>query len=92
MRNLITLSVLAAFLITLCPELAHAERENPLSGQPAVRHRLLLIKNRLEITPAFEATINSDYKHTVGVGLKTEYHLSDRFAVGGVGFFGIKRF
>jgi outer membrane beta-barrel protein len=75
-------------LATLGPDVALADRKNPLDGQPAVRHRKLLVKNRFEVTPAFESTINADYKHTVGGGLKLEFHLSDMLSFGGVGFFG----
>jgi outer membrane beta-barrel protein len=66
---------------------ALAQRSSPLEGQPAVRHRLLLVKKRLEIAPAFESSINADYKHTLGGGLKLEYHLSDMLSFGAVGFF-----
>lgn len=59
-----------------------------LAKQPAVRHRLLLVKGRFEVTPAFEATINADYKHTVGGGLKLEYHPSDMLSFGVVGVAG----
>ena len=63
-------------------------RRSPLEGQPAVRHRLLLVKNRFEITPSFESTINADFRHIVGGGLKIEYHLSDMLSFGAVGIFG----
>lgn len=65
-----------------------AQRKNPLEGQPAVRHRLLLVKKRFEITPAFESSVNADFKHTLSGGLKLEYHMSDMLSIGGVGFFG----
>lgn len=65
--------------------LAHAERANPLDGQPAVRQRLLLLKKRLEVAPQFETTINADFRHIVGGGLKVEYHLSDMLSFGGLG-------
>jgi len=70
------------------PATARAERKNPLTDAPAVRHRLLLVKQRFEFTPAFESTINADYKHTVGGGAKLEFHLSDMWSFGAVGFFG----
>lgn len=59
-----------------------------LEEQPAVRHRLLLVKGRFELAPAFESTINADYKHTLAGGLKAEYHLTDMLSFGAVGFFG----
>ncbi len=68
---------------------AHAQRRrSALEGQPAVRHRLLLVKNRFELTPSFESTINADFRHVVGAGLKLEYHLSDMLSFGVVGFYG----
>jgi outer membrane beta-barrel protein len=59
-----------------------------LAEQPAVRHRLLLVKGRFELTPAFEANVNADYKYTMSGGLRAEYHLSDMLSVGGIGFYG----
>lgn len=63
-------------------------RRSPLEGQPAVRHRLLLVKGRFEITPSFESTINADFRHIVGGGVKLEYHLTDMLSFGAVGIFG----
>jgi outer membrane beta-barrel protein len=85
------LTVLAATSIALSlPALneARAERKNPLTDAPAVRHRLLLVKKRFEIAPAFESTINADYMHTISGGLKMEYHFSDMWSFGVVGFYG----
>jgi outer membrane beta-barrel protein len=70
------------------PGSARAERKNPLADAPAVRHRLLLVNKRFEVTPAFESSVNADYKHTVGGGLKLEYHFSDMLSFGAVGFYG----
>ncbi len=63
-------------------------RSSPLDGQPAVRNRLLLVKRRLEASLAFEGSVNADYKHTLAAGLKLEYHFTDMFSFGAVGFFG----
>jgi outer membrane beta-barrel protein len=60
-----------------------------LAEQPAVRHRLLLVKGRFELTPAFEANVNADYKYTLSGGLRAEYHLSDMLSVGAIGFYGV---
>lgn len=54
---------------------------------PAVRHRKLLVKKRFELTPLFESTINADFRHIVGGGLKTEYHLTDKLSFGALGVF-----
>jgi outer membrane beta-barrel protein len=51
----------------------------------AVRHRRLLVKNRLELAPLFESTINADFRHIIGGGAKLEYHLTDKWSVGVVG-------
>jgi outer membrane beta-barrel protein len=68
---------------------ARAERRrNSLDDQPAVRHRVLLVKNRFELAPAFESSINADFKHTFAGGVKLEYHVSDMWSIGAAGFFG----
>jgi len=63
---------------------AAERRTNDLAKQVAVRHRRLLVKNRLELAPLFESTINADFKHIVGGGAKLEYHFSDMLSIGGV--------
>ncbi|WP_428267099.1 outer membrane beta-barrel domain-containing protein [Haliangium sp.] len=74
------------------PEAGGSESERnvatSLDEQPAVRHRLLLVKGRFELTPAFESTVNADYRYTLSGGLRAEYHFSDMFSAGAVGFFG----
>jgi outer membrane beta-barrel protein len=72
---------------------AHAEpatvqtkrRLNDLRNQPAVRHRKLLVSHRFEATPLFESSIDADFQHNVGGGLKLEYHLGDKFSIGALG-------
>jgi outer membrane beta-barrel protein len=77
-----------AALSLLVPSMAVADspsnRRGYLEEQPAVRHRLLLVAKRLEATPFFESTINADFRHFIGGGLKLEYHLSDMFSIGGL--------
>ena len=71
----------------LVPAVASAQpsnKRNYLDDQPAVRHRLLLVAKRLEATPMFESTINADFRHFIGGGLKLEYHLGDMFSIGGI--------
>lgn len=63
-------------------------RLNSLHTDVAVRHRRLLVKNRFEFTPLFESTINADFQHTVGGGLKLEYHISDMLSIGVIGVYG----
>ena len=83
-----TLVLLGLGASLVLPGVAEAQRrKSPLEDQPAVRHRLLLVKNRFEITPSFESTINADFRHIVGGGVKLEYHLSDMLSFGAVGIF-----
>jgi outer membrane beta-barrel protein len=67
------------------PHQAEQRRRNDLAQQPAVRQRLLLVAKRFEATPLFESTVNADFRHFVGVGLKLEYHLSDKLSFGVLG-------
>ncbi len=69
------------------PRRAEERRRNDLNSQPAVRNRLLLVAKRFEVTPLFESTVNADFRHFVGGGLKLEYHLSDMWSVGALGVF-----
>jgi len=90
MKKSIVIVLLGAFaLLALGAGDASAQerRRNPLDGQPAVRNRLLLVKNRAELTPLFESTINADFRHIVGGGLKLEYHLTDMLSFGAIGVF-----
>ena len=80
--RLLPLLVLLA-LPTLLPETAaHADRRNPLEGQPAVRRRFLMRKLRFEVTPQFVTSINQDYKHAFGPGINLAFHLTDWLAIG----------
>lgn len=62
-------------------------RKNDLPEAPAVRHRRLLVSGRFEATPLFESTINAEFQHIIGGGLKLEYHLGDMLSIGGIGVF-----
>jgi hypothetical protein len=68
--------------------MAHAGK-GPLEGQPAVRRRQELRKGRLELGLASETSVAAQYKHTVGVGPRLEYHLSDMLSVGAVAIYGL---
>lgn len=97
-RSIAVLPRLIAILIgvALCvPATGNAQQEEDeentatsLAKQPAVRHRLLLVNKRFEVSPLFESTVNADYRHTLSGGLKLEYHISDMFSFGVVGAFG----
>lgn len=64
---------------------AEGRRLNGLRDDVAVRHRRLLVKNRFEVAPLFESTINAEFQHIVGGGLKLEYHLGDMLSIGAIG-------
>ncbi len=81
-------AIMAASVAFASPGVAQAERKGVLDDVPAVRHRLLLVKKRFEVGLAAESTINSDFRHTLGGGLKLEYHASDLLSFGAVGIFG----
>ena len=79
-------AILAAGVTTLVADTAHADRRtNSLAADVAVRHRRLLVKNRFELAPLFESTINADFRHILGAGAKLEYHLGDMFLIGVIG-------
>ena len=85
-----TKPVLASLLlVAVAGGTATADRKrNRLENEPAVRQRLLLVKGRFELSPQFESTINADFRHTIGVGGKLEYHLSDMLSFGVIGMYG----
>jgi outer membrane beta-barrel protein len=70
---------------------AHAAKgdEDPLAGQPAVRHRRQLREHRFEIGPAFGFTLGRSYRHAFMVGAKLQYHITDYLAVGGEFQYGV---
>jgi outer membrane beta-barrel protein len=85
-RNLILgAALIGATLASSNVAQAEGRRTNGLEKDVAVRHRRLLVKNRFEFTPLFESSIDADYMHTIGGGLKLEYHLSDMLSIGVVG-------
>ena len=62
-KGLFTAAVAATVLGAL-PSTASAD----IPG-PAVRHRKLLVRERFELTPLFESSINADFRHVVGGGI-----------------------
>ncbi len=78
-------SALLGILVATHEEARAERRLNDLHKDVAVRHRRLLVKNRFEFTPLFESSIDADYKHIIGGGLKLEYHLSDMWSIGAIG-------
>ena len=76
------LSFLLIGLVLLAAAPALAQRANPLDGQPEVRRRLMLRENRFEVSPEIGFAINRAFYHTILVGLKAEYHISDWISIG----------
>lgn len=82
MRRFSTLSLglpalLLIFAGQLLPSTALAEHKNPLAGQPAVRHKLELRKNRFEVAPQFVVAMNPSFRVFMGAGAVLNYHLTD---------------
>ncbi|MGN6110775.1 MAG: outer membrane beta-barrel domain-containing protein, partial [Kofleriaceae bacterium] len=89
-KNSLIAAVALGGLLCLDASSAFAEegrRTNNLANDVAVRHRRLLVKNRFELAPLFESTINADFRHILGAGAKLEYHLSDMFSIGVIGVY-----
>jgi outer membrane beta-barrel protein len=84
MKNHTVLAVVAVLAVS-SEVYAEGRRQNTLATDVAVRHRRLLVKNRFELAPLFESTINADFRHIVGGGAKLEYHLGDMLSIGVVG-------
>src|SRR5262245_60005353 len=79
MRTRILLGLL---LLVGAAETAHADRRNPLAGQPAIRNKLELRKLRFEITPQFVVSTNQTYRHAFGPGAMLQFHIFDWLAIG----------
>ncbi|MCC6746574.1 MAG: outer membrane beta-barrel domain-containing protein [Deltaproteobacteria bacterium] len=81
-------TALAALIVS--SSVAHAEpRKSPLEGQPAVRHRYELRDKRFEVGPAVWFSLNRALRHSIAVGAKLQFHLTDYLALGaeiGYGF------
>ena len=82
-----TVLAVVAVLAVSAEVYAEGRRQNTLATDVAVRRRRLLVKNRFELAPLFESTINADFRHIVGGGAKLEYHLGDMLSVGVVGVY-----
>ena len=76
------LGVAVAACLLLGTGAAHAERRNPLDGQPAIRYRKEMRRLRLEFTPSFTTSINQDYKHAIGAGGTLVFNFLDWLGIG----------
>src|SRR5512133_1882815 len=79
MRTTIIWTVALALLV---PAVASARRENPLEGQPAIRHKEELHAARFEIGPSFNMSLNRYVRNAFLIGLKAEYHALDWLSFG----------
>lgn len=77
--------VVGLLALGTAPDARADRRLSSLHDDVAVRHRRLLVKGRFEATPLFESSIGADYQHTIGGGLKLEYHFSDMLSFGAIG-------
>jgi outer membrane beta-barrel protein len=82
MRRTSTLSLGFLVLLGALAPAAHADKASPLKGAPALRHRLELRKGRFEITPQFMMSMNQDFRHFIGGGVKLTYHINDWIGIG----------
>lgn len=85
-QSLFAKGVFTAAMATTVLLATHSTASAEIPG-PAVRHRKLLVRERFELTPMFESSVNADFKHIVGGGIKAEYHLTDMFSFGALGVF-----
>jgi outer membrane beta-barrel protein len=88
-RFAIFLAGAAAVLVTALPQAAHAQRKSPLADAPAIRKRLELRETRVELGVGFGSTIGQDYFHSMMVGGKLAFHITDWLSIAGVGSFGV---
>lgn len=72
-----------ALMIGFCSVSASAqERKSILDGQPEVRRRVLFLPSRFEVTPQFGVTYLQDFKHSLLVGVRAEYHALEWLSFG----------
>jgi outer membrane beta-barrel protein len=88
-KHLIIATLAGLLTFGVVAEAEAQRRTNELAKDVAVRHRRLLVKNRFELAPLFESTINADFHHIIGGGAKLEYHLSDMLSIGAVGVYSV---
>jgi outer membrane beta-barrel protein len=84
-----SLGVALATLFVLGGIAQAAEYRNPLEGQPAIRRRIELRKNRFELTPGFMFSFNQDFRQFLGGSLTLHYHITDWLGIAVQGAYGI---
>lgn len=58
------------------------ERKSILDDQPAVRRRVMFLPKRFEVTPHIGMTYLQDFKHSLLVGVRAEYHALEWLSFG----------
>jgi outer membrane beta-barrel protein len=79
------LSTAIALTICVCSvstEVYAQQRKSILDGQPSVRRRVLFLPKRFEVTPHLGATYLQDFKHSLLVGVRLEYHALEWLSFG----------
>jgi len=82
-------ALLVAAATVAAPLAAQAQRKSPLADAPAIRKRFELRSSRIELGAGAGSTINQDYFHTVMIGARLAYHITDWVSLGLFGNFGV---
>src|SRR4029079_2359005 len=82
-------ALLVALGTVAAPLAAQAQRKSPLADAPAIRKRFELRSSRIELGAGAGSTINQDYFHTVMIGARLAYHITDWVSLGLFGNFGV---
>ncbi len=63
--------------------------EGPLAGAPAVRKMVQYREMRFSVGPQFAYTLLNHYMHSIMLGARLEFNLTDWLGVGAVGYYGL---
>lgn len=90
MRRFVTGSAVALGLIAFAPraEAQEIQLTGPLKGAPAVRQLRLYREGRFEVAPSVSFTLLDEYRRTILVGGRVQYHFTDWLGLGVFGGFG----
>ncbi len=91
MRRLLV-GLTAGLALSFTAETAQAQEillTGPLAGAPAVRKLRLYREGRFEVAPAVSFTLLDEYQRTILAGARVNYNLTDWFAVGVWGGYGV---
>ncbi len=86
---LAAITATAALSATGTAQAQELQVTGPLKGAPAVRHLRLYREGRFEIAPTASFTLLDEYRRTLLVGARLNYHLKDWLAIGVWGAFGV---